>query len=173
MIAKPQKRELQAIVVQKPPTKPYYPRPVYTTPKVCTTKPSYTPVIVTPPRVVIQRTPVVIQSPPTVVAAPAAPLEQPRQQVMSGDTLTLQAGSLGDRPGRVVIQAGRVALRAEIMEWKDSYAKIRMPSLNLDEPLPAELKILKATGKLAGAMPIEMIPAEANTVSIRLTRDPS
>ena len=104
-------------------------------------------------------------------AAPSAPVvptaniraasadPSPRPSVAIGSMLTLDGQSLGGEAGSVRLRAGGLALPAEVLDWSDSSVKIRLPQLDLEGPMRAEIELLRADGSLASKTPIELTAA--------------
>jgi hypothetical protein len=83
--------------------------------------------------------------------------EVPLPQVPIGATLTLNGKDLSDKPGQVVLQLGEIALPATIKEWKNDSVVCSLPVLGLTKPSKATLHVLKADGKTASTMNLELV----------------
>jgi hypothetical protein len=117
---------------------------------------------------VVYSQPIVLPVATTVVTA-AAPvagvIEEKLMQVPAGATLTLQALDLGTTAGQVVLQFNQMAMPAMVSEWKNDAVTATLPPMGLASPVKGEITIVKADGKVATSIKVEVIPAQAQNGS--------
>jgi hypothetical protein len=92
---------------------------------------------------------------PTKVANKEVPLPQ----IPVGATVTLNGKDLSDKPGQVMLQIGEIALPVAIKEWKNDAVICTLPLLGLTKASQATLHVLKADGKTASTMNLELVTA--------------
>jgi hypothetical protein len=116
---------------------------------------------------VVYSQPIVIPVATTVVAAApvAGVVEEKVMQVPAGATLTLQALDLGTTAGQVVLQFNQMAMPAMVSEWKNDAVTATLPPMGLASPVKGEITIVKADGKVASSIKVEVIPAQAQNGS--------
>jgi hypothetical protein len=116
---------------------------------------------------IVYSQPIVIPVATTVVtAAPVAGvIEEKLMQVPAGATLTLQALDLGTTAGQVVLQLNQMAMPAMVNEWKNDAVTATLPPMGLASPVKGEITIVKADGKVASSIKVEVIPAQPQTGS--------
>lgn len=106
----------------------------------------------TPPEPVAAAAPAA-ESEPAAVAVPEVPLPQ----IPVGATVTLNGKDLSDQPGQVMLQIGDIAVPATIKEWKNDAVVCTLPVLGLTKASRATLHVLKADGKTASTMSLELV----------------
>jgi hypothetical protein len=79
--------------------------------------------------------------------------------VAIGSVLSLDGQALGAEKGIVRLRVNGLALPVEVLEWSADSAKIRLPELDLDGPMKAEIEVLRADGSLASKTAIELTSA--------------
>jgi hypothetical protein len=153
---------------------PAAPKPVAPQAAVARTNPAPKPVQV-PVSAPVAEAP----APAPVAAAPAAETkpaevassEPALPQVPVGATVTLNGKDLSDKPGQVVLQIGEIALPIAIKEWKNDAVVCTLPVLGLTKASRATLHVVKADGKTASTMNLELVtslPAEPDANPSRL-----
>ncbi|MEX2316802.1 MAG: hypothetical protein WD669_06600 [Pirellulales bacterium] len=100
---------------------------------------------------------------PVTPAASIRPVsaEQTLPSVAIGSVIVLDGQSLGSEAGIVRLRLSGLALKAEVLEWTASSAKIRLPEIDLAAAMRAELEVLRADGSLASKSAIQLTPAAA------------
>jgi hypothetical protein len=88
-----------------------------------------------------------------------ASAERPLATVAIGSVLSLDGQSLGIEKGIVRLRINGLALPVEVLEWSAESAKIRLPELDTDGSMKAELEVLRADGSLASKTAIELTSA--------------
>lgn len=78
-------------------------------------------------------------------------------QVPVGATITLSGKDLSEKEGQVVLQIGEIALPATIKEWSNSAVVCTLPPLGLTKASKATLHVLKADGKTASTMEVQLV----------------
>ncbi|HEY3392381.1 MAG TPA: hypothetical protein VGK58_06730 [Lacipirellulaceae bacterium] len=101
---------------------------------------------------------------PSVPASPSANIrvaseERPLATVAIGSVLSLDGQALGGERGIVRLRVNGLALPVEVLEWSEESAKIRLPELDLEGPMKAEIEVLRADGSLASKTAIELTSA--------------
>jgi hypothetical protein len=101
---------------------------------------------------------------PSVPALPSANIrvaseERPLATVGIGSVLSLDGQALGAERGIVRLRVNGLALPVEVLEWSAESAKIRLPELDLEGPVKAEIEVLRADGSLASKTAIELTSA--------------
>ena len=81
--------------------------------------------------------------------------------------MTLNGKDLSDREGQVVLQIGEIALPATIKEWKNDAVVCTLPVLGLTKASKATLHVLKADGKTASTMDVELVTLLPTTVDTK------
>jgi hypothetical protein len=100
----------------------------------------------------------------TTPAAPAANIrtisdEPKRSAVTLGSTLSLEGQSLGSATGIVRLRVSGMAMPVEVLDWSDSSLRIKLPSMEIEGAMSADLEVLRADGSLASKTAIELSPA--------------
>jgi hypothetical protein len=91
------------------------------------------------------------------VAEPATAEEEvERASVPTGSVIKLDGQSLGEEKGVVRLRISNVALPVEIVEWSADSTKVRLPKLDVDGAMKAELEVLRADGSVAATNAIEL-----------------
>jgi hypothetical protein len=88
-----------------------------------------------------------------------ASAERPLATVAIGSVLSLDGQALGGERGIVRLRVNGLALPVEVLEWSAESAKIRLPELDLEGPVKAEIEVLRADGSLASRTAIELSSA--------------
>ncbi len=88
-----------------------------------------------------------------------ASVERPLAMVAIGSVLSLDGQSLGSEKGIVRLRTGGLALPVEVLEWSAESAKIRLPELDIEGAIKAELEVVRADGSLASKTAIELTTA--------------
>jgi hypothetical protein len=122
-------------------------------------KPCY-PVVYSQPILIPVATPIVTSAAPV-----GGVIEEKLMQVPAGATLTLQALDLGTTAGQVVLQFNQMAMPAMVNEWKNDAVTATLPPMGLASPVKGEITIVKADGKVASSIKVEVIPAQPPTGS--------
>src|SRR5262249_39163444 len=94
------------------------------------------------------------------VATVGAVVEEKLLQVPAGATLTLQAQDLGPTAGQVVLHIDTLAMPAMVNEWKNDSVTATLPPMGVASPIKGELLIVKADGKVANTVKIELIAGQ-------------
>jgi len=108
-----------------------------------------------------------VSTPDTRPSAPLLPTanirvasaERPLATVAIGSVLSLDGQALGSEKGIVRLRINGLALPVEVLEWSAESAKIRLPELDIDGSMQAELEVLRADGSLASKTAIELTSA--------------
>lgn len=79
-----------------------------------------------------------------------------RPQVNVGSTLLVDGQTFGNKQGAARLRVGGAALKIEVIEWKSSAVKIRLPELALDSTTNADIEVVRADGSLASKTGIEL-----------------
>lgn len=98
-------------------------------------------------------------SQPSVAVVPEAASttdEVERPSVPTGSVIKLDGQSLGDEKGVVRLRISNVALPVEIVEWTADSTKVRLPKLDVNGAMKAELEVLRADGSIAATNAIEL-----------------
>jgi hypothetical protein len=82
--------------------------------------------------------------------------EVERPSVPTGSVIKLDGQSLGDEKGVVRLRISNVALPVEIVEWTADSTKVRLPKLDVNGTMKAELEVLRADGSVAATNAIEL-----------------
>ena len=95
-------------------------------------------------------------------AAPASPLPSSDRllRVPVGATLTLQSPDLGTERGRLLLLVDKLALDATIQAWSPTQTTATLPALGIAEPLRALLVLVRADGRPASSVQLELVPAD-------------
>lgn len=95
-------------------------------------------------------------------ATPASPLPASDRllRVPVGATLTLQSPDLGTETGRLVLLVDKLALDATIQAWSQTQTTATLPALGIAEPLRALLVLVRADGRPASSVQLELMPAD-------------
>jgi hypothetical protein len=88
-----------------------------------------------------------------------ASAERPLATVAIGSVLSLDGQALGSEKGIVRLRINGLALPVEVLEWSADSAKIRLPELDIEGAMKAELEVLRADGSLASTTAIELTSA--------------
>jgi hypothetical protein len=101
---------------------------------------------------------------PTTSALPAANIRVASEErlpstVAVGSTLSLDGQALGGEKGIVRLRINGLVLAAEVLEWSTDSVKIRLPELDLEGPMKAEIEVLRADGSLASKTAIQLTSA--------------
>jgi hypothetical protein len=92
-----------------------------------------------------------------VVAEPTTTEEEvERPSVPTGSVIKLDGQSLGDEKGVVRLRISNVALPVEIVEWTADSTKVRLPKLDVNGAMKAELEVVRADGSVAATNAIEL-----------------
>ena len=92
-----------------------------------------------------------------VVAEPTTTEEEvERASVPTGSVIKLDGQSLGKEKGVVRLRISNVALPVEIVEWSADSTKVRLPKLDVNGAMKAELEVLRADGSVAATNAIEL-----------------
>jgi hypothetical protein len=89
----------------------------------------------------------------------AATEARPLTTVAIGSVLSLDGQALGGERGIVRLRVNGLAFPVEVLEWSADSAKIRLPELDLEGPMKAEIEVLRADGSLASRTAIELSSA--------------
>jgi hypothetical protein len=79
--------------------------------------------------------------------------------VASGSILSLDGQSLGNEKGIVRLRINGLAMPVEVLDWSAESATIRLPELDLERRITAEIEVLRADGSLASKTAIELTSA--------------
>jgi hypothetical protein len=71
----------------------------------------------------------------------------------------LDGQSLGDEKGSVMLRVNGLALPVDVLDWSADAARIRMPSVDIDGAMKADIEVVRADGSLASRTAIELTPA--------------
>ncbi|WP_425616603.1 hypothetical protein NA78x_000252 [Anatilimnocola sp. NA78] len=107
--------------------------------------------------------------PDDAVTTEVARKEAALPQIPIGATVTLDGKDLSDRAGQVVLQIGDIALPATIKEWKNDAVICTLPVLGLTKASKATLHILKADGKIASTMEVELVTVLPSSPDAKLS----
>jgi hypothetical protein len=88
-----------------------------------------------------------------------ASAERPLATVAIGSVLSLDGQALGGERGIVRLRVNGLALPVEVLEWSAESVKIRLPELDLEGPMNAEIEVLRADGSPASKTAIELTSA--------------
>jgi hypothetical protein len=88
-----------------------------------------------------------------------ASAERSLATVAVGSELSLDGQALGGEKGIVRLRINGLALPVEVLEWSADAAKIRLPELDVDGSMKAELEVVRADGSLASKTAIELTSA--------------
>jgi hypothetical protein len=88
-----------------------------------------------------------------------ASVERPLATVAIGSVLALDGHELGNEKGIVRLRINGLALPVEVLEWSAESAKIRLPELDVEGAMKADLEVLRADGSLASKTAIELTSA--------------
>ena len=117
------------------------------------------------PQPVIQGTVIVRIPAPAPFANPEMAVETEEEeedaqlpQVPVGATLELAGQNLGQQAGQVLLKIGVLSLPTKVEAW-DKTITVTLPSFGLEEPMVAELHVVRADGELDTVMAIELVPA--------------
>jgi hypothetical protein len=95
-------------------------------------------------------------------ASAEAPLaEGELVQVNMGATVTLQEPTLDAAQGQVLLQIDKVMLPTLVSEWKEGEVTFTLPGLGLTSPTKGQIWLVKADGKVANSLAVELLPAPA------------
>lgn len=115
--------------------------------------------VATPAQPVVAAEPVAIQQPAAEIAPVEVVKKEALPQIPVGATVTLNGKDLTDKVGQVVLQVGEIALPVTIKEWKNDSVICTLPVLGLTKSSPATLHVLKADGKTASTLNLELVTA--------------
>jgi hypothetical protein len=118
------------------------------------------------PRVHFFHEPEVVVAAPVIAPAPAARIavtteEKPRTQVPIGSVLVLDGQPLGSLPGAVKLEVEGREMPVQLIEWTESFVKIRLPMLTLTGPAEGDIDVVRADGSVASCSPLELMPVVA------------
>jgi hypothetical protein len=107
--------------------------------------------------------PEIVVAAPVIPHTPAAHIavtaeEKPRTQVPIGSVLLLNGQPLGGLPGSVQLEIDGREAPVQILEWTESFVKIRLPMLPLTGPVDADIDVVRADGTVASCSPLELLP---------------
>ena len=94
-----------------------------------------------------------------VPGQPTTPHQPELPVVSAGQELVLE-GDLGSQRGRVQIKVGSLNMLATVLEWNSSETTVRMPRMSIQEPVPAELMIVRSNGRVADKLDVMFSPAQ-------------
>lgn len=118
------------------------------------------------PAPVAKSTPKLNKAPATTVASKATVEDEPdRATVPTGSVIKLEGQSLGEKQGVVRLKISNVALPVEVVEWSADSTKVRLPKLDVDGSMKAELEVVRADGTIAATNAIELTTAPTNLAS--------
>jgi len=106
---------------------------------------------------------------PEDVAAKDASQDAALPKIPVGATLTLQGKDLAEKQGQVVLQLGDIALPATINDWKNDAVTCTLPVLGLTKASKATLHVVKADGKTASTMNLELVTSLPTSVEVTPT----
>jgi hypothetical protein len=152
---------------------PVYTTPIYTQPAVV---PVATPVVVasasteTEPAtsaVAVSETTSTPSDSEDAAASSTPPAEAAEKlpQVPAGSTLALQAKDLGTTKGQVLLVIDKLSLTVQIDEWAPEHTIATLPQLGITSPTKAELVVVRADGKAANSVKVELIAAQAESTT--------
>jgi hypothetical protein len=99
-------------------------------------------------------------SPEGGVPASSLPSSDRLWRIPVGATLTLQSADLGTERGRLLLLVDKLALDATIQAWSPTQTTATLPSLGIAEPLRALLVLVRADGRPASSVQVELVPAD-------------
>jgi hypothetical protein len=79
----------------------------------------------------------------------------------AGGEMTLAGEGLGPQPGQILINIGGRELQAEVIGWYDLGVRFNVPQLDINEPTPAEVLIVRGDGAATNPVKITILPAPA------------
>jgi hypothetical protein len=89
--------------------------------------------------------------------------EVPLPRVPVGGTVTVSSQNLTNQPGQVMLQIGEIAVPVTIKEWRNDAVVCTLPILGLTKASRATLHVLKADGKTASTMSLELVTSLPTT----------
>ena len=95
-------------------------------------------------------------TPSTFAKTVAQTVSAPLPKVTVGSTLLVDGQKFGDKTGSARLRIGGAALKIEVVEWKASAVKIRLPQLDLAGASKADIEVVRADGSLASKTSVEL-----------------
>lgn len=92
-------------------------------------------------------------TPEPVYPQPAEPTS-PLPEVETGQEVTIDGRSFGDRPGHVAVSIGDLQLQAEVTGWSGEQVRAILPSLPMTGTTPATVSVLSADGRVADQLSV-------------------
>lgn len=118
--------------------------------------------VTAPATVAVSETTTTISTSEVVPATATVPAEK-LPQVPVGSTLALQAKELGSTKGQVLLVMDKFTLGVQIDEWAAEHTIATLPQLGITSPVPAELVVIRADGKAASSVKVELVAAQAES----------
>ncbi|MEM7811436.1 MAG: hypothetical protein AAF532_08175 [Planctomycetota bacterium] len=78
--------------------------------------------------------------------------------VYAGQNLTISGRDLGAEPGKVVLSAGPLALRTEVLTWAPTGTVVALPRMTFREEVEALLTVTTAAGVVADEIAVRFSP---------------
>ncbi len=77
-----------------------------------------------------------------------------------GSELILAGEGFGPQPGQVLIHVADQELPAEVLGWYDLGVRVSVPQIELKEPTPAEVIVVRGDGAAANPIKITLLPGQ-------------
>jgi len=91
---------------------------------------------------------------------PAA-FEADPARLVTGGEIILAGEGLGPQPGQVLVNVAGRELQAEVLGWYDLGVRVNVPQIELSEPTPAEVIVVRGDGAATNPIKITLTPGQA------------
>ncbi|MGA2797252.1 MAG: hypothetical protein ABSE63_06735 [Thermoguttaceae bacterium] len=82
-------------------------------------------------------------------------------KLAAGSEMILAGEGLGPQPGQVLVNVGGRELQAEVLGWYDLGVRINVPQVEVSEPTPADVFVVRGDGAATNPVKITLLPAQA------------
>ncbi len=96
-----------------------------------------------------------------VLPVDPAAFEVDPSSLTAGGEMILAGEGLGPQPGQVLVNVAGREMPAEVLGWYDLGVRINVPQIELSEPTPAEVIVVRGDGAATNPIKITLLPGQA------------
>jgi|GEM_PF-3149112 len=85
-----------------------------------------------------------------------------------GSTIAIADQGLGVEPGMVLLKVNEITMACQVQQWSEKGIIATLPTLGMEQVLPAELFLIGATGDILNAVQIQLVPLTPEQVAATL-----
>ena len=96
-----------------------------------------------------------------VLPVDPAAFEVDPTKLTAGSEMIIAGEGLGPQPGQVLVNVAGKELQAEVLGWYDLGVRINVPQVELTEPTPADVIVVRGDGAATNPVKVTLLPGQA------------